>query len=78
MVFINNFYSMFIGIWILIEGTYGNNNTILPEHFQFVKKNYGSVFKLGNRRFQKIFGCLDPTIEEIKELCDMISESSQK
>ena len=67
-----------IGIWILIESTWGNNFKDIRSHYKFIKETYSKISKLGLRRFQTLFSAINPTILEIDAIRNLFATTSQR
>ena len=62
----------FYAFILLIESTYGNNNQNLREHFLEIQKKYGKIKGLGMDRFESLRRAFNPSISEIKQICDIL------
>mmetsp|Transcript_7070 Transcript_7070/g.10818 ORF Transcript_7070/g.10818 Transcript_7070/m.10818 type:complete len:246 (-) Transcript_7070:883-1620(-) len=62
------------GIQMLLEESYGNDTHNLRDHFKKEKKKWNSDnFPMGADRFIQIRASLVPTVDEIKEICKIMS-----
>lgn len=57
-----------------IENTYGNNTSNLRSHFN----QLDPVHNLGQRRFELLRYALNPTIEELDQIVDILATNSKK
>jgi hypothetical protein len=62
----------FYAIVILMESTFGNQYRNLRDHFAFIKLQYGAVKRLGCSRFKRLRCAFNPSIEDIKRVCDLL------
>lgn len=68
----------FYAIQVAIENTYGNDCRSLRKHHQVIKSKYASFpTGLGVARFELLRSCLNPTKEELVEICNKISFNSK-
>ena len=72
------FIIKFEALWILIESTYGNNSGTLRKHFAQINQTYGSVKKLGQRRFEQLHSAFSPSIEAFNSLINIFSEAMKR
>ena len=61
-----------------MENTYGNSFKDLREHYFFLQKDYGPFKNLGSKRFEDLKSAFHPSIKDISEMVDILSEYSQK
>ena len=73
----------FYSIQILIENTYGNNTKSIRDHFKILKKDgipgSGKPFEvkgIGLDRFVALKAALIPTVEELKEIAQLLSTAA--
>jgi len=63
---------------IYVENTYANNTKNLRKHLKSICANFGPVKKLGQRRFQALRAAWNPTLEELKLLCEILVSASKR
>jgi len=61
-----------IGLWLLIENSFGNNTRNLREYVKIIMQKYGRIPGMGEKRFTQIHHAIDPTIEELIELTSLL------
>lgn len=59
-----------------MENTYGNGNVELNEHFKAMKEQFGQIPKLGLKRFKILWEALDPSVEELETIADILSNAA--
>jgi hypothetical protein len=57
---------------IEVENTMANDNRNMRKHFQKVKGMYGGVFGLGSDRFATLLANLQPSIEDLQRICQLL------
>jgi hypothetical protein len=50
----------------------------MRKHFQEIIEKYGSIEKLGCTRFEMLHGAFNPSIQEIKQLTDILVFNTSK
>lgn len=62
-----------------IENTYGNNTTDLLYHLKTISLKEGPMPRnLGIRRFKLLRQSMKPHLNELKELCQLLCNASQR
>jgi hypothetical protein len=61
-----------------IENTWGNSFHNLRKYFAYIVTTFGSVSKLGQRRFLQLHTICHPNIGKIQALTDILSANSQR
>jgi hypothetical protein len=65
---------------MMIENTFGNDSSNLRKHFQKLKEEFNkkslSWGKIGWNRFQDLRSAMNPTINEIRALTDILVKNS--
>lgn len=61
-----------------MENSYENNTQKIREHFKKLCKEHDNVWKLKVRHFETLFQCFDPTLNELKFLCDSLVKASKR
>ena len=64
-------------MWIRIENTYGNDTRNMREHLKKNKKEFGPISKLGSRRFETLYTAFEPSLDELKQLTDILVTNSK-
>lgn len=62
----------FYGMQLLFENSYGNEFTHIRDHYHYIKATYGKPKKLGMRRWEILKRAMNPSVEELKLLCDIL------
>ena len=62
----------FYGLTMLVENTYANNTHNMRKHFKSIKQQYGRVKGLGMDRFEQLTHAFNPSIQQIKEITDIL------
>jgi hypothetical protein len=60
---------------IQIENSYGNDTRNLREHYKNIKLQFGEIRGMGLDRFETLWRALNPSIEEIRQICDILHET---
>jgi hypothetical protein len=55
-----------------MENTFGNETHSFRQHLSILKKQIG--FKFGIDRFQALISTLNPSLEEIRQICNILHE----
>lgn len=66
----------FYAVHMLVETTYGNHVKSMREHIKMIKQMYGVQY--GIDRYEAYRVALNPSIEQILELCQMFRKSVAK
>jgi hypothetical protein len=61
-----------------VENTYANDVGNMRVHLQSIVDRFGSIDKLGQRRFLQLYKACYPTIDEIRTLTDILVANSQR
>lgn len=67
-----------LGITMNIESTFGNSSHNLRTHFNQLSEKNGSTQKLGQRRFETLKSALNPSIEELQQLVNILVSNCTK
>jgi hypothetical protein len=65
----------FYGLVIQIENSFGNDTRNLREHYKSIKLQFGEIRGMGLDRFETLWRALNPSIEEIRQICDILHET---
>jgi hypothetical protein len=68
----------FYGIIVALESSYGNSMRNLKKHFASIKSTYGNVPRLGQGRFSALLSAFAPSIEEIKNITNILHENFER
>jgi hypothetical protein len=61
-----------------MENTFGNDTSDIRSHYKKMNTLFGKIPNLGMRRFEQLRSALNPTIEELEELIDILVTISKR
>lgn len=61
-----------------MENTYANDLKKLKKHLNSVYERFGKVFGLGQRNFMNLRSAVNPSIEEVKKLVQILVDNSRR